>query len=86
MTANHNYMVRRSIIAQYDLPNRAPEIILPGMDDLSVVIEYRKLTPNQSSNNQHLGPCQHQTYTIFHDSYWQQFIANKSFHLQYIIK
>lgn len=81
--ANHNYMVRWSIIAQCGLPHRAPEVILLGMDDLSTVMGYRKPTSSQSHNNQ---PHHHQTDIIFQENYWQQFVVNESFHLQCLIK
>ncbi|VVC34984.1 Hypothetical protein CINCED_3A019095 [Cinara cedri] len=82
-TVNRNYMVRWSIIAQCGLPHRAPEVILLGMDNLSVVMGHKKSTPNQSRNNQR---SQHQTDITFQETYWQQFVANESFHLQCLTK
>lgn len=82
--SNHNYMVRWSIIAQCGFPSRAPEVILLGMDDLSVITGYA--STSQSRNNQRFQQRQHQTDSIFQESFWQQYVANDSFQLKCLTK
>lgn len=82
--SNHNYMVRWSIIAQCAYPNRAPEVILLGMDDLSVVTGYTSTI--QARNNQRFQPRQHQIDSIYQESFWQQFVATDAFQLKCLSK
>lgn len=83
-------MVRWSIIAQCSHPDKAPEVILLGMDRSSLVSGYREATilrrTNSSQRPQQLERRVHQTYQIIQERYWQQFVASDLFHMPCLTK
>lgn len=75
-------MVRWSIIAQCSHPDKAPEVILLGMDNSSFASGYGEATLRRTHNSQrpqHLQRHPHQPYQIFQERYWQQFVASDVF-------
>lgn len=84
-------MVRWSIIAQCGHPDRAPEVILLGMDDSSTVLAYTESTLRRSQGGT-LRPQriqqrhQYQTHHIVQERYWQQFVASDNFQMPSLSK
>lgn len=80
--SSHNYMVRWSIIAQCSHPDKAPEVILLGIDNSSTASGYGEATlrrTHSSQRPQHLQRRSHQAYQIFQERYWQQYVASDVF-------
>lgn len=76
-------LVRWAIINQCGRPDRAPEVILLGVDDLSVVSAHGDATlkrqhSNQSSQHEHL-LRRLQSHKIVQERYWQQYVASEVF-------
>lgn len=88
VASSHN-MVRWSIIAQCDHPDKAPEVILLGLDDLSLILGYGDTTLRRPCGNQrpqNIQRRQYQTHQIIQERYWQQYVASDLFHIQCLTK
>lgn len=87
---SHKYMVCWSIIAQCGHPDKAPEVILLGMDDSSTVLAYTESmlqrTQGGTQRPQRLQRHQYQTHHIAQERYWQQFVASDNFQMQCLSK
>lgn len=84
MVSSLNCMVRWLVMAQCDHPDKAPEIILLGLDDSSMVLgelPLRRLHGNHR-NLHH----QYQSQKITQERYWQQYVASDAFHIQCLTK
>lgn len=89
MVSAHNYMVRWAIIAQCSHPDKAPEVILLGMDNSSTGSGYGETTlrrPHISQRPQLLQRRPNQAHQIFQERYWQQYVASDIFHMQCLTK
>lgn len=72
-------MVRWSIITQCGRPDKAPEVILLGMNDSSVDLTHGDASLNRQRRF-------HQTHQIIQERYWQQYVASDLFNLQCLSK
>lgn len=85
-TSYPRFMVRWSIIAQCSRPNQAPEVILLGIDDSSIISSRSgDATLHRSQSNQrshHHLRLQQQSHQLNHERYWQQYVISDAFQLQ----
>lgn len=77
-------MVRWLVMAQCDYPDKAPEVILLGMDNSPIVLG--ESTLHRSHGNQRHQHRQYQSHKITQERYWQQYVANDAFHIQCLTK
>lgn len=80
----YSNMVRWSIIAQCSYPDRAPEVILLGMDNLAP--EQSEVSVRQIQRPQHLQRRQNHSYPIIQERFWQQYVTSDAFHLPCLTK
>lgn len=77
-------MVRWLVMAQCDYPDKAPEVILLGMDNSPIVLG--ESTLHRSHGHQRHQHRQYQSHKITQERYWQQYVANDAFHIQCLTK
>lgn len=82
--SSYSSIVRWSIIAQCSHPDRAPEVILLGMENLSP--EHSEASLRRLQRPQHLQRRHTQSYQIFQERFWQQYVTSELFHMPCLVK
>lgn len=88
MSFGHN-MVRWMIIAQCGHPDKAPEVILLGMDDPSTTLGHGDISLRRQQNSQRsqqLLRRQYQNHQTSQEHYWQQYVASEVFYIPCLSK
>lgn len=80
-------MVQWSIISLCSCPDKAPDVILLGMDDTSMVSGFREVATIRQSLYSNLRSLNTQRCTLqTQECYWQQYVASDAFHVQSLSK